>query len=373
MHTEQRAGLHSGQRPPGGEGIARLAHGSDHVDLVRLAAGIVPHRLDPMIRPIEGGTQKIIHGGIDDHEAARLANLHIDDASHQDAGVADQIAPRLEEQPAVQAAGLVAHHGGVIGGRGRPIPRLGGVAIVDAQSAADVQAINPVAGGAQVRYQPAYPLEGLAERIKVGQLRADMNGDAGQVDGGQGGGGGEDFGHPRPFDAELVLAPARGDLLVGMGVDIRVDADGGARGYAPRLGHGGQGGQLNFGLDIDLHDPGVEGGRHFVVRLADAGKDDFGRRNAGPERPRKLARRHHVGPGAKAGQGADDGDVAVRLDGEADGCRQSGQGLGEGPIAALQHRRGIAIERRADVFGNALKRHRFDVEAAIGAVEFVHP
>ena len=97
-------------------------------------------------------------------------------------------------------------------------------------------------------------------------------------------------------DAELVLGLARGDLVVGPGVDIGVDADGDLHRPAPGRRDLRDGGDLRLRLGIEAEDAGVDGEGDLARRLADAGKDDPFRRAAGGERPAELSLRDNVAP-----------------------------------------------------------------------------
>ena len=66
--------------------------------------------------------------------------------------------------------------------------------------------------------------EGIAERLELGDLAADMHVDAGDLDARQLGGAGIDLARAADRDAELVLGLAGGDLVVGLGVDVGIDA-----------------------------------------------------------------------------------------------------------------------------------------------------
>ena len=76
-------------------------------------------------------------------------------------------------------------------------------------------------------------------------------------------------------DAELVLAEAGGDVGVGFGEDVGVDAEGEAGDFAEGFGAGGEEMELGFGLYVEEEDVGVEGGVDLPDLLADAGEDDF--------------------------------------------------------------------------------------------------
>ena len=316
---------------------------------------------------IEGGPQQVVHGGVDDGETARRPFLHVEDARHQDAGVAGDDAARLEDDAAADVAQEGAHQGAVLG-RGRH--RF--VAIGDAQAAAEIETLYGVAVGAQARHQVAHPDVGVAEGFEVGYLGADMDGEPDDVDAVHGGGAAMDFAGAGPRHAELVFALAGGDLGVGAGVDIGVDADGDRRRDAPGPRHLVEG--LEFGLrfDVDLQHAGGQRPGHLVPRLADAGEDDFAGRHAGGQGALELAARNHVGAGAEARQGAEDGDIGIGLHREAYQGVEPREGVGEDRVVTLQGRRRVAIERRAHGVRDARQRHGLGAQLALPVLEMVH-
>ena len=113
--------------------------------------------------------------------------------------------------------------------------------------------------------------------------------------------------------------------------------------------------EFRFAFDIELMDAGLERGRHFARGLADAGKDDAVRRNAGGQRLLQFAARDDVGAGAEPRQRLQHRQIAVGLDRIGD-QRVLRKGAGEDLVVALQRRRRIAIEGRA----HAVRRARPD-------------
>src|SRR3546814_4103459 len=85
-----------------------------------------------------------------------------------------------------------------------------------------------------------------------------------------------------------------------------LDADGDLRPPAEAAGDLAQRLQLGQRFDVDLPDVLLQGEGHFRARLADAGEDDAGRRNAGAERAAQFAFGDHVDAGAQLGEGAED-------------------------------------------------------------------
>ena len=130
--------------------------------------------------------------------------------------------------------------------------------------------------------------ESVGEGLQLGDLAADMHVDAGHLNAGQGRGIGIDSAGALIGDAELVFLLAGRNLGVGLGVDIRVDAEGDMRLLAFAHGAGIQHFQFRFGFDVEAIDAGIDRQVHFGGRLADAGKHDAAGRNAGRQRPAQF-------------------------------------------------------------------------------------
>ena len=99
---------------------------------------------------------------------------------------------------------------------------------------------------------------------------------------------------------------------------------------------GGEQFELRLGLHVHAQDIGVDRGGKLGLRLADAGEHDLVGRNAGGERARELAARHHVGAGAEPRQRADHRLVGIRLHGVADQRPHVREGAGEHLVVPRQ-------------------------------------
>ncbi len=205
------------------------------------------------------------------------------------------------------------------------------------------------AGAAQRADQLAQQREGVLERRQIGDLAADMHMHAVGHDPRQRGGLAVERGGLLERHAEFVLGAAGGDLVMGLGVDIRVHAHGDA-GLAPLgFGHFAQGAKLGLQFHVEGEDAGVEREGHLLLGLADAGEGDAVGRHIHRERAAQLAFGHHIHAGAEPRQGGEHAEIGVGLDRVADErVRGRGEGFGEHPVVALKRRRRIAIEGRAD-------------------------
>ncbi len=84
---------------------------------------------------VERGPNEIVHPGIDDDERLGLTALEIEDARHQNSGIADDQPAGLEDQLAIETARRPLDHLG-IGGRVRR--RLAVIAVRDTQTTAEI-------------------------------------------------------------------------------------------------------------------------------------------------------------------------------------------------------------------------------------------
>src|SRR5262249_58539540 len=139
---------------------------------------------------------------------------------------------------------------------------------------------------------------------------------------------------------------------------------------APR--HLAQGFELGLGFHVEGENALAQRMRHLGACLADPGEDDLVRRHARRPRTPELAFRYHVHASAEAGQGGDDGLVGVGLDGITDERVEASEGLDQDAIVALQGRRCVAIERRANLLSDVEEAHALRVEDAAGVAEMVH-
>ena len=120
--------------------------------------------------------------------------------------------------------------------------------------------------------------------------------------------------------------------------------------------------EFRLGFDVEAVDAGGQREVHLARRLADAGEHDLLGRDAGGQRAAQFAFRDHVRAGAEAGQRLQHGLVGIGLHRVADQRVDVGEGLGKDLVMALQRRRRIAIEGRADGLGDFGDRHVFGVK-----------
>jgi len=76
---------------------------------------------------------------------------------------------------------------------------------------------------------------------------------------------------------------------MGLGVDVRIDAQADRCDFARVTGNPVKAAKFAFGLDVKAEYAGIEGRANFRCSLADTGKNDFFRIAAGFQDARKLA------------------------------------------------------------------------------------
>src|SRR5690606_444446 len=125
-----------------------------------------------MVGVIKARPDEIVHGRVQDDEAPRLAFLYIDHPRHQDSSVPRDEAAGLQDDLATEVAYHLADDIAVAIGMGR----LGLVHFVwNPKATAKIHAADRMARGTQFAHQTRNPREGGAERLEIGQLRADMD------------------------------------------------------------------------------------------------------------------------------------------------------------------------------------------------------
>ena len=226
--------------------------------------------------------------------------------------------------------------------------------------------------GPQGQRQFAHLLIGLPEGFEIGQLAADMHVDPHHLDPRQTGRHGIDGGGLGDGDAKFVLGFAGGDLFMGLGIDIGVDADSDGRAHAQRCRNLGKRDQFRFAFDVELPDAARQRHVHFFPRLADAGKDDPLTRNAGGLGAQVFAARDHIHARAQTRQMRDHRLVGIRLHREAHKVIHARQRLLEQAKMARQRGAGIDIEGRADRGRDIGDRHVFGMQDAVLVKKVIH-
>ncbi len=318
---------------------------------------------------VEGGADEVVHSGVGDDEGFGAVFLDVEDAGEERAGLGDDEAARLEEQ--------MRGFFGKAFGEGccvffyllRRIECCG--AVVDAEASACVDVADVVAVFAEVGDEAGDAGEGGGEGINFADLGADVDGDAGGVEPPRffclavDGAGGVDV------DAELVLAETGGDVGVGFGEDVGVDAEGEAGDFVASFGAGGEEMELGFGLYVEEEDVGVEGGVDLPLLFAYAGEDYFFEGGlVGFADALELATGDDVEACSLFGEEAKDGEGGVSFDGVADGVGAVGEGLVEELEAVGDLFGGVDVERGAVFGGEGGEVGSIAVEGAVAVGEW---
>ncbi len=194
--------------------------------------------------------------------------------------------------------------------------------------------------------------ESGGEGIDFADLRADVDGDAGGVEPLRFCGAAVDGAGGFDVDAELVFAEAGGDVWVGLGEDVGVDAKGEAGDFAEGFGAGGEEVELGFGFDVEEQDVGFEGGVDLPELFAYSGEDYFCEGGfVGFADTLEFAAGDDVEACSLLCQETKDGEGGVGLDGVADGVGAAGEGVLE-ELEALRDLLGrVDVERSTVLCG----------------------
>ena len=147
--------------------------------------------------------------------------------------------------------------------------------IGNAEPAAEIDMRNFMAVGAQVAHQFGEQGEGRVERREIGELRADVHVDAGDLQPRQAGGAGVYLARQRQRHAEFVFLLAGGDFGVRFRVDVGVHPQRDFRAPTARRRDGRDGLEFGLGFDVETENPGAQRRLDLSRGLADAGEGDF--------------------------------------------------------------------------------------------------
>ncbi len=341
------AGLGWGEFAIAGEEVAGLADRTDDVDRPGAGSGGLPDGQDLVVSLVECGADEIVHAGVGDDEGLAAILLHGDDGGEEGSGLGDEETSGFEEQMQAEALGCRENLAGVVRHGCFGVER--GAGVLDSEPTAGVDMGESYAVFLQLLDEVCDALEGSSKGIDGADLGADVDADAGWDEPLGACGFAVDGAGDLDVDAELVRAEAGGDVGVGLGEDIGVDAKGEAGGDVEVLCAGGEECKFGFGLDVEEQDAGGERGVDFGDLLPYPGEDGFldgglsGLLHAG-----EFPAGDDVEAGAVRGEELEDGERGVGLNGVADGV---GNG-GEGGLEELQAREDVSF--RVDVEGRAV-------------------
>ena len=276
-------------------------------------------------------------------------------AHQQDARIAHEVATGLEHQLEIEVPRRVDE-------RTTPLAYIEHRlvdAVGDAESAAQVQLPQLHAVLAQRIEQSSQASKAVEEGSGFDDLRADVTGQADQVQVGIRRRLARDLERLGHGDAELGLSQTGGEVGMGVRIDVGVDAQADLRAPSRRLRATRDPLELFDRLDVDRANVRRDGSIDLCVRLADARKDDLRGRNPRRQGALQLAARHDVRARPLARQQAQDGLRGVRLHRVAQLRRAARHRLGESSVASLDGGRGVGVGRCTDLGRDLMQRDAF--------------
>ena len=320
---------------------------------------------------VEAGPGQVVHGRVHDHEPLLLLAAGVDlgvlDLGHQDTGIAGNDPAGLQDQGVIGIAQFLPD-------RLRILVRVRGLLVVvgDAQAAAQVQVPDGDTPVGQPGDEVLYLAQGLDKGLDLGELGADVAAHAQDLD----------ILHvPGPLilvqgrvhrDAELVLGQAGGDVGVGPGIHVRVDAQGHRRPGCHAGGHLLQPVQFLGRFHVEHQDIGQQGLAHLGHGLAHAGIDDLPGVDPCLERPEQLAAGDDVGAAAVTGKQVENSDVGTGLDRKTGQVRCSVEGGIKGREVTLQGGHAVDIQWRSHGIDHLAHRHVLAVQQVVLVVKVMH-
>ncbi len=327
------------------------------------------HRQNVVMRVVESRPHKIVHRRIDNDEALVFALLEVDDRGDQNAGVADDGPARLQHHLAVERRSVAGDDLGVIFREGR---RSVVGPVGNRQAPAEIDMLDCVPVGPQRAHEVGEQGERVIERLKIGDLRADMHVDAANAQARQAASVRVNVAGARDRHAELVLRFAGRDLGVGQRVDIGIDPDGDRRNRAAACRRARQRLEFRLQFDVEAEDVLIEPEVHLVQRLADPGKDDALAGYARRPRPPQFPFADDVHASAELRQRRQHRLIRIGLHRIEDKRVLPGEGVAERLEMLLDRRARIAIEGRSYGFGDGRQRDALGVKVAVAIGEGRH-
>ena len=332
--------------------IATLTNGAD--DVVGLFAALSSDGCGEVFRlvktAVHGRPHKVGHSGIDDDELLVDALFDVQHPGNKTATLCHhgttelemQLLPRFEMQQTFEGGEIALEIGDGM--------RLG-IVVVDAQASADVKGTDTDAFTAQ---GVGEGVDAMAERLEgseSGNLASDMEMKTDEANTFQRLCPTNDGKHRLGGNAELVLVESRGNLLVGVGIDVGIDAKG-HRGHLAHLkGDGVDYIKFLYTFDIEGCDAALKGCTDFPVALAYSSKDDIRRPETLFYGTGNFAPAHAISTKTGGRNPAEDGGSGAGLDSIVDVERRGvGYGATDGLEGAGKQGRIVMIEWGPKVF-----------------------
>lgn len=334
------------------EHIAALADGTHYIIglLTRFVACFGRKVLRLMETSIHGRAYEICHSGVDDDELLVDALFDVQHPGNKTATLCHhgttelemQLLPRFEMQQTFEGGEIALEIGDGM--------RLG-IVVVDAQASADVKGTDTDAFTAQ---GVGEGVDAMAERLEgseSGYLASDMEMKTDEANTFQRLCPTNDGKHRLGGNAELVLVESRGNLLVGVGIDVGIDAKG-HRGHLAHLkGDGVDYIKFLYTFDIEGCDAALKGCTDFPVALAYSSKDDIRRPETLFYGTDNFAPAHAISTKTGGRNPAEDGGSGAGLDSIVDVERRGvGYGATDGLEGAGKQGRIVMIEWGPKVF-----------------------
>src|SRR5439155_26879700 len=223
-------------------------------------------------------------------------------------------------------------------------------------------------------------IQRLQERLDRQNLRADVAGDAPDLEVRRRRGAPVELDGLLFGDAELVNRLSGGNIRVGLGGYIRVDADGDPRGLScsatPAGGSepGATFNQLELArrLDVKHQDACFEARVHLRRSLAHAGEDDAVRIGSHLARPSELTAGHNVKPRARVAEDFENFQIGVRLDRVAEQARNVTQALRDAAKVIEDSRLAVDVGGCAVAFSDGPDRDVLAVKLARAIIKSLH-
>ena len=275
------------------EDVAALTDGAHYV--IQLLVALARKVLHPVVGAVERRTDKVGHPSVEDDELLGGTLLDVEAACDEAAALGHYGTSELEVELLSRTQTKMGGIGGEVGFERRHGVAVG-VVVVDAQSAAHVDALHgPDALGLQLFLQFIDAMGQGHEVVHDKQLAADMEVQAGEADAGHLCGQTDDALHVLHGDAELVLGASRGDVVMGVGSHFGIDAQAHVGSPATLDGQLVDDLQLGQALHVEVLDAGLEPELYLPVSFAHAGEDYLPGREAGVECCLYLTAAHAVG------------------------------------------------------------------------------
>ena len=216
-------------------------------------------------------------------------------------------------------------------------------------------------------------LNGHDKGLHLGELRADVHLQTSDVQVGHlGSDGGVDLLDAADVHAELVFIGAGGDVFVGVGVDIGVDAHGNRRFHTHFPGNAVDGAQLVLTLAVEAVDVLLQRIADLRLGLADPGVGAEGGVAPGVDDAPQLAARHDVEADALLRHEVEDSLVGAGFDGVSHMRLERGERLAQ--LAEVVNDGFLAVDKGggADGSGDVGQIHALAVQSAVLVGECVH-